>query len=289
MGSGNIGTDLLIKTLRSKYLDCRLFIGRRLGTPGMAKASSLGVPVSDQSIDAIVRDPSCCDLVFDATSALDHRKHWSVLKELGKMVIDLTPANVGLMGVPAVNLDECLDADNVNMVSCGGQASIPLAHCLGKTQGRIRYIEVVSTIASKSAGPGTRLNMDEYIETTESGLRQFSDCDEAKVILNLNPADPPIFMHTTVSALVESPDLEALRPAIDSVVSQIQRYVPGYRLVVPPVIEDERIVMMARVEGRGDYLQRYAGNLDIINCAALATAEAYAKRSNPESADTVRA
>jgi acetaldehyde dehydrogenase len=276
LGSGNIGTDLLIKVLRSKVLECTLFIGRNLSSPGMAKANSLGVPISDRSIEAICDDPDCCDLVFDATSALDHARHWPVLQRLGKRVIDMTPARLGTMCVPAVNLRACLDSPNVNMVSCGGQASIPLAHVVGRVHGTVDYVEVVSSIASRSAGPATRINLDEYVETTEHGLTAFSGCTRAKVILNLNPAQPCIDMQTTISALVREPDLARLRPAVEQMVAGICAYVPGYQLVLSPIWEKSRIVMMVRVQGLGDYLPRYAGNLDIINCAALAAAEAFA-------------
>ena len=277
LGSGNIGTDLLIKVLRSQYLECALFIGRNLASPGMAKANSLGVPISDRSIDAIIKNPDCCELVFDATSALDHKRHWQVLQKLGKRVIDLTPSKIGKMCVPAVNLHECLDSSNVNMVSCGGQTSIPLASVIGQIAGPVDYIEVVSSIASRSAGPATRINLDEYVETTEQGLRLFSGCQRTKVILNLNPAQPCINMQTTLSAQVRTLNLPALITAVETMIARIRKYVPGYELVVPPTVESNRIVMMVKVQGLGDYLPKYAGNLDIINCAALAAAEAFAQ------------
>jgi acetaldehyde dehydrogenase len=276
LGSGNIGTDLLIKTLRSPHMECTLFVGRNLGSPGMLRASSLGVRCSDLSIEAILREPECCDLVFDATSAKDHVYHWSLLKGLGKTVIDMTPARVGTMIVPAINLDGCHEHQNVNMVTCGGQASIPLAHLIGKVHSEISYIEVISSIASRSAGPATRINLDEYIETTERGISTFSGCQKVKAILNLNPAVPCIDMQTTVFAKVSEPQIDRLRPLVDDMVRRIQKYVPGYELIVPPVVENERIVVMVRVRGLGDYLPSYAGNLDIINCAAIATAEEYA-------------
>lgn len=278
LGSGNIGTDLLIKILRSPYLECSLFIGRKLGSQGMAKAMSLGVQISDQSINAILQEPDCCEIVFDATSAEDHKRHWPLLNELGKTVIDLTPAKLGRMCIPAVNLDECLEFRNVNMVSCGGQVSIPLAHTIGQTHEQVEYIEVVSTIASRSAGPGTRINLDEYIGTTENGLQAFSGSKSTKAILNLNPAEPPIDMQTTVFAKVNAPNMKELTKAVDKMVKKIQTYVPGYQLIIPPTLENDRIVIMVKVQGMGDYLQKYAGNLDIINCAALITAEAFAKR-----------
>ena len=278
LGSGNIGTDLLVKTMRSPYIECSLFIGRHLGTPGMNKANSLGVKVSDLSIDAIERNPDCCDLVFDATSAMDHGKHWPILKKLNKKVIDMTPSGIGEMCVPAINLDECLEYDNINMITCGGQASIPLANVIGSTQDDVEYIEVVSSIASRSAGPATRLNLDEYVDTTERGLRKFSHCENVKAILILNPANPSIDMQTTVFAKVKEPDMIALKQGIDSMVKKIQAYVPGYSLLVSPTIEANRVVVMVRVRGMGDYLPKYAGNMDIINCAGISMAERFAKQ-----------
>ncbi len=277
LGSGNIGTDLLVKTMKSPFLECVLFIGRNMASQGMAKANSLGVKISDLSIEAIVRDPDCCDLVFDATSARDHIYHWSLLEKLGKIVIDMTPAKVGEMCVPAVNIQKCSLYKNVNMVSCGGQASIPLAYLIGHIHQKVEYIEVVSSVASRSAGPATRANIDEYIETTEEGIKKFSGCDRAKAILILNPAQPCIDMQTTVFAKVENPNIEKLKTVVDEMVGNIRSYVPGYQLVVPPVLENNRIMITVKVQGLGDYLPRYAGNLDIINCAAIATAEEYAK------------
>lgn len=277
IGSGNIGTDLLIKILRSPYLECTLFVGRNLSSPGMVKANSLGVKISDEGINSILCDPDCCDLVFDATSAKDHSYHWGQLEKLGKVVIDMTPSNIGEMCIPAVNLESVLESRNVNMVSCGGQASIPLAHLIGRTHGQIDYIEVVSSIASRSAGPATRINLDEYVHTTENGIKAFSGAKHTKAILILNPAQPCIDMQTTVFAKVEKPNIEELSPAVEKMVGIIQSYVPGYELLVPPTIEDNRIVITIKTRGLGDYLPSYAGNLDIINCAAIATAEEYAK------------
>jgi acetaldehyde dehydrogenase (acetylating) len=279
LGSGNIGTDLLVKAKRSPFLDCRLFIGRHLASPGMNKANSLGVRISDLGIDAIARNPDWYDLVFDATSAMDHKRHWSVLKELEKTVIDMTPSRVGEMCIPAINLASCVNYKDVNMVTCGGQASIPLAHAIGQTQEDVDYIEVVSSIAARSAGPATRLNIDEFVETTETGIKAFSGCRRAKAILILNPAQPCVDMQTTVFAKVNNPEIEKLEPAIDIMVRRIQKYVPGYQLIVPPVLENNRIVIMVKVQGLGDYLPRYAGNLDIINCAAIAMAEEYAREN----------
>lgn len=276
IGSGNIGTDLLIKILRSKHLECGAFIGRNLGSQGIQKAQSLGVRVSADGIDFIKNNPDCCDIVFDATSAASHFEHAPVLQSLGKFVIDLTPAKIGTMCVPAVNLKESLDYHNLNMITCGGQASIPVAYAIGQTQKDVDYIEVVSAIASKSAGPATRTNLDEYIHTTEEGIKKFSGAKRTKAILNLNPAVPCINMQTTIMAKVAQPNIEALKPVLEKLVASVKRYVPGYEIIVGPVIEDGRIFVTIRVKGLGDFLPEYAGNLDIINCAAVAMAEEYA-------------
>ncbi|MSU34526.1 MAG: acetaldehyde dehydrogenase (acetylating) [Pedosphaera sp.] len=276
LGTGNIGTDLLIKVVRSRLLECRLFAGRNLASPGMLKANQLGVPVSAQSLQAIHDHRAELDLVFDATSAHDHLRHAPVLRELGLVAVDLTPAKVGKLCVPAVNLEACLEEPNVNMVSCGGQASIPIAFAIAQTNPQVEYIETISSIASRSAGPATRINLDEYLMTTEEGLQTFSRCPAVKAILNLNPAQPCVHMQTTVLAMLKEPNLPKTRMAVASVVKKIQRYVPGYQLILPPMIESNRLVVMVRVEGHGDYLPKYAGNLDIINCAAIAIAEAHA-------------
>ncbi|CAN1492073.1 MhpF Acetaldehyde dehydrogenase (acetylating) [Flavobacteriaceae bacterium] len=280
LGSGNIGTDLLIKIERSEFLECVLFVGRNLSSPGMAKAIALGIQVSDESINGIVKNSEGVDLVFDATSAKDAKAHWKILDKLGKIVIDMTPAKLGVFCIPAVNLKEVLEHRNVNMITCGGQASIPIAYVIGKTQKNVNYIEVVSSIASRSAGPATRLNLDEYIDTTENGIKHFSKVPNTKAILNLNPADPCIDMQTTIFAQVENPDMENLIQEVDLMVKKIQQYVPGYSLIVPPIYENGRIAIMVKAQGLGDYLPKYAGNLDIINCAAIAVAEQYSKNFN---------
>jgi len=278
LGSGNIGTDLLIKILRSSLLECSLFIGRNLGSPGMMKANSLGVRISDKSIEAIVREPDCGELVFDATSALDAGQHWSILKKMGKTVIDLTPAKLGKLCVPAVNLNDCLGQQNINMVTCGGQATIPVASQIAKIHGDVEYIEIVSSIASRSAGPATRLNIDEYVETTERALAAFTGCRKTKAILVLNPAEPCIDMQTTIFAKIKDPDIPKLRAAVMQITESVRQYVPGYRLLLPPTRDNDRVVTMIKVQGLGDYLPKFAGNLDIINCAAIAAAEEFAKK-----------
>ncbi|MFC0167417.1 acetaldehyde dehydrogenase (acetylating) [Pseudoduganella danionis] len=285
IGSGNIGTDLMIKAMRSQHLQCTLFAGRNFNSAGMKRASQLGVPISDRGIEAILSDPSICDLVFDATSAQAHVAHWAALKQLGKTVIDMTPAKLGEFCIPAINAQACLDsgAANINMITCGGQSSIPIAAAIGMVHPNIEYIEVASSIASRSAGPATRANLDEYIDTTEEALQRFSGAQRAKAILILNPASPPIDMQTTIYAKIANPDLAAIRASVDAMVAQLKTYVPGYALIVPPTIEGDRIITTIKVVGAGDYLPQYAGNLDIINCAAIAMAEMLARARIPTS------
>jgi len=259
-------------------LECALLAGRNLNSLGMKRAASLGVYISDKSIDEIKDNPDCCDLVFDATSALDHQRHWLVLRALGKAVIDMTPSMIGNIIIPSVNIDDVSKYDNVNMISCGGQASIPLAYAISTIQKNIEYIEVVSRIASKSAGPGTRINIDEYVDNTENGLKFFTGCDNVKAVLVINPAEPCIDMQTTISLKINNPDMRAVTNVVNRMVNKIREtYVSGYELIVPPVFESNRVVMIVRIRGLGDYLPPYAGNLDIINCAAIAVAERYAK------------
>jgi acetaldehyde dehydrogenase len=246
----------------------------------MTKASDLGVPVSAKGVASILDQKDEIDLVFDATSAEDHLKHAPLFEQAGIVVVDLTPAKVGEMCVPAVNLEKCLNLPNVNMVTCGGQASIPLAYAISQANTGIGYIETVSSIASRSAGPATRINLDEYLYTTETGLRKFAACNHTKAILNLNPAQPCVHMQTTVMAKIGRPDLERTREKVREMVALIKNYVPGYHLILEPIVESGRLITMVRVDGVGDYLPKYAGNLDIINCAAIAFAEAYARRRN---------
>jgi len=281
LGTGNIGTDLLLKVLRSPVLACRLFAGRNLSSPGMTKGSLLKVPVSARGLAGILDLKDELDLVFDATSAEDHIRHAPLLRAAGLVAVDLTPAKVGRLCVPAVNLAECLDEPNVNMITCGGQAAIPLAQVIARANPGLSRIEAVSSIASRSAGPATRINLDEYLQTTEHGLQLFTGCGRTKAILNLNPAQPCVHMQTTIIAKIAEPDLAATRAAVAAMVAVIRQYVPGYQLIVEPMVEHGRLVAMVRVDGLGDYLPRYAGNLDIINCAAIAFAEAVARRRQP--------
>jgi acetaldehyde dehydrogenase (acetylating) len=279
IGTGNIGTDLMVKVMRTQGMTCTLFAGRNFNSAGMKRANALGVPISDRGIEAIVSNPDICDVVFDCTSAQAHMEHWPVLDKLGKIVIDMTPAKLGVLCVPAINAEECVatGARNVNMVTCGGQASIPIAYAISQVHSQIEYIEVASSIASRSAGPATRQNLDEYIETTQDALMALTGAKHTKAILILNPATPPIDMQTTIYAKIVSPDLPAIQDAVIAMVETIKQYVPGYKLILPPTIQDNRIVATIKVVGAGDYLPQYAGNLDIINCAAIAMAELIAK------------
>jgi acetaldehyde dehydrogenase (acetylating) len=276
IGTGNIGTDLLIKIQRSKVLDCALFAGRNIDSAGMQFAARLGVPLSDQSIDAIIANPDCCEIVFDATSASIHLVHAPILKSLKKFTIDLTPSLVGEMCIPVLNLDECLKTDNVNMVTCGGQATVPIAYAIARVHPDTKYFEIVASISAKSAGPGTRNNIDEFTQTTKNALIKFTNVSNAKAIIILNPAEPPILMHNTIYAIIDDPDIPAITNAVKSMESQIQEYVPGYRVSLDPVFENGRVTTMIQVIGLGDYLPKYSGNLDIITCAAVQTAEKYA-------------
>ena len=279
IGSGNIGTDLLIKSMRSDFITCTLFAGRNLNSLGMKRAITLGVPISDRGIEAIVNRPEICDLIFDCTSAQAQVEHWAILKKLGKIVIDMTPAKLGALCVPAINAEQCLSEGihNINMITCGGQVSIPIAYAISQVHPEIEYIEVASSIASRSAGPATRYNLDEYVETTQAALHKFSGAKKTKAILILNPAVPPIDMQTTIYAKITNPDIAQIRTSVLKMVEKISQYVPGYQLIVQPTLDGERITTTIKVLGAGDYLPQYAGNLDIINCAAISIAELIAQ------------
>ena len=277
IGTGNIGTDLLIKINRSKYLECTLFAGRSNNSKGVLLAKSLGINTSDQSIKAIEDNPNCCDIVFDATSASAHKIHAPILERLNKFTIDLTPALVGKMCVPVLNIDECLAERNVNMITCGGQATVPIAYAINKVHpNEVKYIEIVASISSKSAGPGTRANIDEFTQTTSDALSSFTTADKTKAIIILNSANPPIHMHNTVYAIIDKPNMTMIVKAVREMEKKIKKYVPGYRVLYDPVYENGRITTSLEVVGQGDYLPKYAGNLDIITCAAIEVAEKYA-------------
>lgn len=274
IGTGNIGCDLLLKVKASPYLRCDLFAGRRAGSPGIALADSHLVPTTVGGIDAIAELGDRIDLVFDATSARDAVHNWSILKDLGIPVIDLTPSHLGKFCVPALNLEECLTEPNVSMVTCGGQAAVPIAHCFGEASENLGYLEIATASSSASVGPATRANIDEYAFTTQQATHEFCRVDTAKTILIINPAEPGIVMRNTISVPAsEKVDMEALRVAVDKMEKLINSYVPGYRVVVPPVSTGDRTMVTIEVEGLGDWLPRYAGNLDVITCAAVAVAE----------------
>ena len=278
IGTGNIGIDLLIKIQRSQVLECSLFMGRRYDSIGMRKAYQMGVPVIDKSIDALIENPDQCDIVFDATSAAAHKYNAPILKSLNKFTIDLTPSSIGKMCIPAINLEECLDEDNINMVTCGGQATVPIAYAINKVHSDVKYFEIVAAISSKSAGAGTRANIDEFTQTTKQSLINMTHADNAKAIIILNPAEPPILMHNTLYTLVDHPQMDEIINAVMNMEKKIQKYVPGYKIIVKPTIENNRVTTMIQVTGRGDYLPKYSGNLDIITCAAIHVAETYVKR-----------
>lgn len=278
VGTGNIGTDLLYKIQRSNYLECGIFAGHNVDSKGIKLANELGVPTTTDSIDYIEEHPSCCDIIVDATSASFHDRVYSSAKKLGKFSIDLTPSKKGKMCIPAINLNECLDEQEVSLITCGGQATVPLAYAISQVHSNVDYFEIVATIASLSAGPGTRNNIDEFTQTTSEALRFFTGVKSSKAIIILNPAEPPITMHNTLYSLIKEPDMDSICRNVSLMEMKIKEYVPGYNIIVKPTKESSRITVTLGVEGLGDYLPKYSGNLDIITCAALKTAEEYAKK-----------
>ena len=283
VGTGNIGTDLLLKIERSERLECTLFSGRSSDSPGIQRAKNRGVHVSAVGIDAVAENPDICDVVIDCTSAHDHARHWEICQALGKPVVDMTPSKQGLCCVPAIATyhDVGDELQNINMITCGGQATIPIAYALSRVHKNIEYIEVASSVASLSAGPATRRNLDEYLDTTRVNLQAFSGAAAAKVVLVLNPAEPPIYMQSTIYAQISSPDADAIRESVNRMVARVQEYCPGYELVIPPVIEGNLVTTTVKVTGAGDYLPPYAGNIDIINCAALEVLNLLAEAKHP--------
>jgi acetaldehyde dehydrogenase (acetylating) len=270
LGTGNIGTDLLLKALKTDFIEVVAFVGRRLDSDGMKVASQHSVLLSDQGIQYFIDNPRCCDVVYDCTSAADAIEHAKIFKAQGIKVVDLTPAKVGDMCVPDVNAAMILTDDNVNMITCGGQASMPMLHLLSKRCTGLEYVEIVSQIASKSAGMATRINIDNYINTTRKAITKFTGCKNTKVILNLNPAEPCVDMQTTMFIKTNSINSEGLVEEIAEKIGELKTYIPHYELVLPPTMNDNGVLVLSiRVKGAGDYLPEYAGNLDIINCAAI--------------------
>jgi acetaldehyde dehydrogenase (acetylating) len=276
IGPGNIGTDLMCKVLRSQRLELAMLAGIIRESEGLARAASLGIPTSAEGIGPILAQDDI-RIVFDCTGAKPHLKHAPLLKAAGKIAIDLTPAAVGPYVVPAVNLCEHFGSPNVNLVTCGGQATIPIVAAVGRVA-PLAYAEIVATISSKSAGPGTRQNIDEFTKTTARGVEVVGKARKGKALIILNPAEPPIMMRNTIYCETEQPaDEAAVRDSVERMVTAVQSYVPGYRLRVPPLVKDRLVTTMVEVEGAGDHLPKYSGNLDIITAAAVGVAERLAQ------------
>jgi acetaldehyde dehydrogenase len=274
IGPGNIGTDLLYKIKRNPYLELVMVVGIK-ESQGTEIARQEGIDVTTNGIEDLLKRDDV-DIVFDSTGAGPHLKHAPLLKEKGIFALDLTPAAVGPYVVPAVNLDdELLTQENLNMVTCGGQATVPIAAAINAVAD-VSYAEVISSVSSKSAGPGTRQNIDEFTETTKHALEKVAGADKAKVIIVLNPAEPPIYMRNTIYTKVKNPDIDLITKSVEAMVEKLKKYVPGYTLLMAPIIKDDIVTTMIQVEGLGDFLPVYAGNLDIINAAAIEVAEHYA-------------
>jgi acetaldehyde dehydrogenase len=272
IGPGNIGTDLMYKVFRSKYLEMGMMAGV-VESEGIKRAASMGVKTSVDGASAIVREKDI-KIVFEATSAAAHLKNAPLLREAGQTAIDLTPAAVGPYCVPCVNLNDLSGEPNINMVTCGGQATIPIVYAVSRVAGA-SYAEIVACISSKSAGPGTRANMDEFTETTSKAIEVVGGADSGKAIIVLNPADPPLMMTNTIIVRVKDKSVppDTITESVGRMVAGVRQYVPGYKLRVPPMIDGDKVTVIIEVQGQGDFLPPYSGNLDIINAAAVAAAE----------------
>lgn len=282
IGSGNIGTDLLYKALRSEWIAPVWMVGIVPESDGLARAREAGLTTTADGLEGLL--PHLAEagvrIVFDATSAHAHAENWRRLQERDVIVVDLTPAALGPYCIPPVNLNDYVDggARNVNMVTCGGQATVPMVAAVSRVQ-PVAYAEIVATVASKSAGPGTRANIDEFTRTTAGAVEQLGGARRGKAIIILNPAEPPLIMRDTIHCLTDGePDREAITASVQRMVSDVQRYVPGYQLKNGPIFDGRRVSVYVEVEGLGDYLPAYAGNLDIMTAAALRTAEVFAQR-----------
>jgi acetaldehyde dehydrogenase len=298
IGSGNIGTDLMIKVMRlSRTLEMGAMVGIDPESDGLKRAQRLGVPTTSGGVDGLVAMSGFADIriVFDATSASAHKRHNEVLRRHGKQLIDLTPAAIGPYTIPPINGEQNLDEPNVNMVTCGGQATIPIVAAINRVT-PVHYGEIVASIASKSAGPGTRANIDEFTETTSKAIEILGGARRGKAIIVLNPAEPPLIMRDTVYCLTDDADEAAIEASVEAMVQEVQSYVPGYRLKQQVQFErighNERLLIpemdesfaglktsvFLEVEGAAHYLPAYAGNLDIMTSAALKTAERLVER-----------
>lgn len=282
IGPGNIGTDLLVKAMRSEVIEPVWMVGVEKKSPGLSRAKSMGLKTTSDGVDGLL--PHMYDdeiqICFDATSAYVHAENNRKVAQYGAVMIDLTPAAIGPFCVPPVNLDEALSAGamNVNMVTCGGQATIPLVTAIAKVQ-PVDYAEIIATVSSKSAGPGTRKNIDEFTRTTANAIEKVGGAVKGKAIIVINPSDPPLIMRDTIHCLTrEAPDQKAIALSVEQMISEVQNYVPGYTLKNGPVFDGNRVSLYMEVEGLGDFLPIYAGNLDIMTAAALRTAEIYAQR-----------
>ncbi|WP_141056714.1 acetaldehyde dehydrogenase (acetylating) [Tepidiphilus succinatimandens] len=281
IGSGNIGTDLLYKLKRSSVLEPVWMVGIDPASEGLARAREMGLKTTAEGVDGLLPhvEEDGIRIAFDATSAYVHPENSRKLNALGVLMIDLTPAAIGPYCVPPVNLKEHVGKGemNVNMVTCGGQATIPMVYAVSRVQ-PVAYGEIVATVASKSAGPGTRKNIDEFTRTTAGAVEKVGGAKKGKAIIILNPAEPPLIMRDTVHCLTETePERELITASIHDMIKEVQKYVPGYRLVNGPVFDGNRVSVYLEVEGLGDYLPKYAGNLDIMTAAAARTAEMFAE------------
>lgn len=276
LGSGNIGTDLMYKVMRSPTLEVGAVVGIDPTSEGLARAAALGHVTSAEGAGFVLQRPELGSIVLDATSAKAHLRHARMFHTTDHILVDLTPAAVGPYVVPVVNLPNLFHLKNVNMVTCGGQATVPIVAAISAVT-QVEYAEVVATIASKSAGPGTRQNIDEFTRTTARGLVDIGGAEQGKAIIILNPADPPIMMRCTIYARVAEVLQDEISASVKAMVEHIRGYVPGYRLKVPPLFDGNKVTTMIEVEGAGDYLPRYAGNLDIMTAAATRVAEEFAR------------